>query len=174
MNWPNIWAPWRMDYIKGLDDDAPAPACFLCDAWAKPQADADTLVVHRTATGMIIMNRYPYTNGHVMVALGEHLPDLPDMTAEQRVELMELTNLAERMIHTAMNPQGINIGINIGRCAGAGLPGHLHVHLVPRWGGDTNFMQVVGGVRVQPQAIEVVHREFVEVIKTLIEPGGEN
>jgi len=165
--WPNIWAPWRIDYIKGLKDDN-APACFLCDAWDRPADDGELFVLHRTDVGMIIMNRYPYTNGHLMVAPGEHLSDLPEMTAEQRAELMELTTLAERTIQTTLNPQGVNIGINVGRCAGAGLPGHLHVHLVPRWGGDTNFMHVIGGVRVKPQSLEHAYEELSRVLSTLV------
>jgi ATP adenylyltransferase len=178
----NLWAPWRMNYIKQLTPaspegaDAPAessqagprreeapagpPAaapCFLCAAAAtEPGTDVarQRLVLVRDPRGVIVLNRYPYTTGHLLVAVAEHLADLTDLTAPQRAGLMELTVLAEQTARLAFGPQGFNVGINLGRCAGAGLPGHLHVHIVPRWNGDTNFMSIVGQVRVIPQAIE--------------------
>lgn len=155
----NLWAPWRMAYIKQLDTSAtpPATGCFLCDAAGHPagsQGARDRLVLLHDARGLIVLNRYPYTSGHLLVAVAEHLADLTDLTAAQRAGLIELTALAEQLVRDAFNPQGVNIGINLGRCAGAGLPGHLHVHIVPRWNGDTNFMQTVGQVRVIPQALE--------------------
>lgn len=156
----NLWAPWRLEYVKDLVDTDAEGGCFLCEAWSNPEQDAQRHVIYRDQHGMILMNRYPYTNGHLLVALGEHIPDLPQLSAEQRCALMELTTLAERLIQAVMNPQGINIGINVGRAAGAGLPGHLHVHLVPRWSGDTNFMTVVGKVRVIPQAMQEIYDEY--------------
>lgn len=164
----NLWAPWRMEYIKHVDDDD--AGCFLCEAWQHPDEDEQRLVVHRDKAGMILLNRYPYTNGHLLVALGDHTPDLPEMTAEQRASLFELVCEAERLLKATLNPQGINIGINVGRCAGAGLPGHLHVHLVPRWSGDTNFMQAVGAVRVIPQALEEIHEELTAAAPKVFGP----
>ncbi len=165
----NIWAPWRIEYIRGIGDEDDDSSCFLCQAWTKSDEDTERLVVHRHGEGMILLNRYPYTNGHLLVALGDHLPDLDRLDAGRRAALMELTALAERLLVAALNPQGINIGINIGRCAGAGLPGHLHVHLVPRWSGDTNFMSVVGRVRVIPQALEQIREELVEVLPKVLD-----
>jgi len=163
MSIDHLWAPWRMHYIQQLDEDeqaagAPKRGCFLCEA-AKADASAEAaaakwLLLQGDARGMIILNRYPYTSGHLLVSCNAHVGDLTDLTAQQRSDLMELTVIAEQTIRLAYHPQGINIGINLGRCAGAGLPGHLHVHLVPRWNGDTNFMSVVGHVRVVPQALE--------------------
>jgi ATP adenylyltransferase len=178
----NLWAPWRMNYIKQLApappegagalpvpsqagprrEDAPAgqpeaAPCFLCAAAAtEPGTEVarQRLVLVRDPRGLIVLNRYPYTTGHLLVAVSEHLADLTDLTAAQRAGLMELTALAEQTARLAFAPQGFNVGINLGRCAGAGLPGHLHVHIVPRWNGDTNFMSIVGQVRVIPQAIE--------------------
>jgi ATP adenylyltransferase len=164
MDWPNLWAPWRNDYVKSIPPESEVK-CFLCAAWQNPAEDAHRLVIHREEAGLILMNRYPYTTGHLLVIPADHLGDLLDLTPPQRAALMELTAMAERLIRAVLNPQGINIGINIGRCAGAGLPGHLHVHLVPRWGGDTNFMHVVGQVRVIPQAMEQVYAEFKAGIK---------
>ncbi|MHC4994454.1 MAG: HIT family protein [Planctomycetota bacterium] len=159
MEWNSIDAPWRIDYIRKLPPEG-EPACFLCEAWDSTDRDADRYVLHRAGAGMIVMNRYPYSNGHLMVVPGDHVSDLGDMTVAGRAGLMELIVLAERVIGATMNPQGVNIGFNIGRAAGAGLPGHLHAHLVPRWGGDTNFMHVVGSVRVIPQAMDQVYAEM--------------
>ncbi len=181
MEHQNLWAPWRMEYIRNLnpavEDTKPQAAgaasskleirnqkleippppsrCFLCDAAQFPIDSDDArrrFVLLNDHRGMILLNLYPYTNGHLLVAIGAHLGDLTDLTPQQRADIMELTALAENLLRAAINPQGINIGINLGRCAGAGLPGHLHVHVVPRWNGDVNFMQTVGHVRVIPQA----------------------
>lgn len=162
----NLWAPWRIDYLRRLDGDG-LPGCFLCDAWADPAGDERRQVLHRNGHGMIIMNHYPYTNGHLMACLGEHLGDLREMTADQRAALMELTVTAQRVIDATLNPQGLNVGVNIGAAAGAGLPGHLHIHLVPRWGGDTNFIDVVGGVRVIPMAMKQIYDEMRQAMAKL-------
>jgi len=159
----NLWAPWRMQYLKQLDPDAgfkPAenvPACFLCDA-LRFEAGCDDanqrLVLLSDPRGMILLNRYPYTNGHLLITPREHVGDLTDLSPAQRADFIELTAIAERCVRLAYNPQGLNMGINIGRCAGAGLPGHLHMHVLPRWGGDTNFITTVGDIRIIPQALE--------------------
>jgi ATP adenylyltransferase len=178
MTTENLWAPWRMEYIRQLDPKTPAPGssapgtaapppCFLCEA-AKFPADTDEArqrwVLAHDARGLILLNRYPYTSGHLLVAAAPHVGELSDLTPVQRGGLIELTAEAEGLVRTAFNPQGINIVINLGRCAGAGLPGHLHVHIVPRWNGDTNFMQAVGNVRVIPQALEESYRELREAM----------
>ena len=163
-----IWAPWRLEYVTNLVDTKPGE-CFLCQAWTRPDEDEQRLVIHRNEHGMIVLNRYPYTNGHVMVALGAHLPDFDRIGADERHAMMDLTVLAERLIRVVLNPQGINIGVNLGRCAGAGLPGHLHLHVVPRWGGDTNFMEVVGGVRVIPQALEQIQHELTAALPKVLD-----
>jgi len=159
----NLWAPWRMQYLKQLDPNegikpsGSGPACFLCEALTFDVNSDDAvkrLVLVNDARGMIILNRFPYTNGHLLVSPREHLGDLIDLTASQRTDFIELTALTERIVRLAYNPQGINMGINIGRCAGAGLPGHLHMHILPRWGGDTNFITTVGDIRIIPQALE--------------------
>ncbi len=177
MNESNLWAPWRMQYIRQIDDHADDPgSSFLLDYWNEPEKDAEHLVLHRTSMSMILLNRYPYTNGHLLVAPGACIPDLPQLSADQRVDLFECVTLAEQLLELAMNPQGVNIGINIGRCAGAGVPGHLHVHVVPRWSGDVNFMSVVGHVRIVPQALEEVYGELAaalpRVIRALGQPDG--
>jgi ATP adenylyltransferase len=169
MEHENLWAPWRWSYIKKLGPPPHEPQqppakdtptggeCFLCAAAACDTAD-DTarprLVLVRDDRGVILLNRYPYTNGHLLVSPLQHVAGLGDLSSSQRAALMELTVVAQQLLDDAINPQGLNIGINLGRCAGAGVPGHLHVHIVPRWNGDTNFMQVIGDVRVIPQALE--------------------
>ncbi len=131
--------------------------CFLCQAAKTPvpsEQAQQLLVLMCNERGVILLNRYPYTNGHLLVAPQEHLSDLSDLSSRQRADLMELTTVGQQLLRIAVNPQGFNVGINLGQCAGAGVPGHLHVHIVPRWNGDTNFMQTTGGVRVIPEALE--------------------
>lgn len=166
MSQPNLWAPWRMQYIHELEkkDGEGESACFLCDAAASPTREL--LVLLSDDRGMILLNKYPYINGHLLVAPPEHVANLSDMTAERRAGLMELTALCERLLKRAMNPHGLNVGINLGRCAGAGVPGHLHIHVLPRWNGDTNFMSVVGQVRVIPQALEHCYDMFIAALNS--------
>jgi len=173
MSEANLWAPWRMQYIRQIDDDSSdASGSFLADYWHQPDKDHEHLVLYRTSMTMILLNRYPYTNGHLLVAPGERIPDLPQLSIEQRHDLFECVMLGERLLQVALNPQGLNIGINIGRCAGAGVPGHLHVHVVPRWSGDVNFMTVLGQVRVVPQALEEVRDELAAVLPQVLEQMG--
>lgn len=166
----NLWAPWRIDYIRGLDSEksgGDSPTCFLCEAGKVGQSPEDMdrqLILRSDERGVLMLNRYPYTNGHLLVAPHDHVADLSDMTATTRTGLMELTELGGRLLRHTMNPQGLNIGMNLGRSAGAGVPGHLHMHVVPRWQGDVNFMDVVGGVRVIPQAIEASFAALKEAL----------
>lgn len=133
---------------------------FLRDYWLNPGGDEANHVIVRTAAGLILLNRYPYANGHLLVALGEARPTLMDYDPPQRAALWSLVDLASEVMQAALNPQGINIGVNQGRAAGAGVPQHLHAHLVPRWSGDVNFMSVVGQVRVIPAALEHMARRY--------------
>ncbi len=171
MSEANLWAPWRMQYIRRIDDQDKAHpgGSFLLDYWNQPDKDRMHLVLYRTKLSMMLLNRYPYTNGHLLVAPGACIADLPQLSLEQRTDLFECVTLAERLLQVAMSPQGVNIGINIGRCAGAGVPGHLHVHVVPRWSGDVNFMSVVGQVRVVPQALEEVYEELEAVLPKVLD-----
>ena len=162
----NLWAPWRISYLESLGgdaDDQPPPrpgkggGCFLCAA-AEPGLDdatkAERLVLLRDERGSLMLNRYPYSNGHLLAAPRKHAADISDLTADERAGLMELADLGNRLLRDAMHCQGVNLGMNLGRVAGAGVPGHCHMHLVPRWNGDVNFMQTVAGARVIPQALE--------------------
>ena len=173
MSSENLWAPWRMQYLskldpeKGIDEQGDKPSCFICDATGY-QADSkegnDRLVLLNDDRGIIMLNRFPYSNGHLLIAAKDHIGDLTELSREQRNHLMHLTALAEDTIKLAYNPQGFNVGINIGRSAGAGLPGHLHVHVMPRWAGDTNFITTIGNVRVLPQALEESYKLLVDAI----------
>ncbi len=160
-----LWAPWRLEYIKTVTGQG--TDCFLCDLARNPDNDSTTLVVRRSEFGLLLMNRYPYVNGHLLVAPYRHTPDLPELTAQERADVFELAVLGQQLLTAAMNPQGFNIGINIGRCAGAGVPGHVHIHVVPRWNGDVNFMSVVGQVRVIPQAVENAYQQIMEQAKKI-------
>src|SRR6185312_14307208 len=120
-------------------------------------------VLWQTGLTVVLMNRFPYTNGHLLIAPRAHKPETEELTAEEKLDLMEQTTQAVRLLKRAVSAQGFNIGINLGKCAGAGLPGHLHQHVVPRWAGDTNFMGVVGEVRVVPQAMSQLYDELLAV-----------
>lgn len=165
-----LHAPWRMDYIRSLEK--PANGCFLCEAAAlvsnapTPQQLKDRLIVWSTEHSTVMLNRFPYTNGHLLVSPRRHVPDLPDLTPAEMTDLHAQTARAITLLRDVVSAQGFNIGINLGRCAGAGVPGHLHQHLVPRWGGDVNFMAVVGEVRVVPQALQKLYVELLAAHKS--------
>ena len=143
-----------MDFIR----EAKEAGCFLCRIQRAGEArDPENLVVHRGRTAYLLMNRYPYSVGHLMAVPHRHVGKLGDLTAEERQEVMDLVCRAERLLERVARPQGFNVGINQGAAAGAGLEDHLHVHVVPRWEGDTNFMPVMGSARVMPQALEEMH-----------------
>ena len=154
-----IWAPWRIDYILSEKTGG----CFLCDLFAAAD-DRTNLLLKRGKTCAVVMNRYPYTSGHLMVTPYRHLEHLRDLTAEERLELADLSIEAVEILKAALKPDGLNLGYNLGAAAGAGLKDHLHQHIVPRWVGDTNFMPVLADVRVMPQALleqyDVLHPLF--------------
>jgi len=149
-----LWAPWRMEYIGKVDHGG---ECILC---AKPQQrdDEQNYILHRGQLAFVILNAFPYSNGHLLVAPYRHTGDLLDLADEELMALMAEMRLCARVLTAAMSPQGFNIGINIGRAAGAGIADHLHLHIVPRWSGDTNFMPVIGDTKVLPQALAESYR----------------
>jgi len=146
-----LWTPWRLSYITGAAGGS--TGCIFCDAARAGSSDHEALVLLRTRLAYVILNRYPYNNGHLMVVANRHVATLEASTREEREALMELTRLAEMALTEAYDPQGLNIGVNLGRPAGAGVVDHLHVHLVPRWNGDTSFISVFGNVRVLPEEL---------------------
>lgn len=160
---PTLYAPWRMEYIKSLNRPG-EEACFLCQAAAAaPEKWRDLLVLWKSEQSIVVINRYPYAHGHVLVAPLAHKADLCDLSDAEGLDLHRQTNVAVELLRHAVSAQGFNIGINLGRIAGAGLPGHVHQHVVPRWAGDANFMNVVGEVRVVPQAIEQLYDALIKV-----------
>jgi ATP adenylyltransferase len=164
----NIWAPWRMEYIDSLSEKP--GGCFLCRYRDEVGSDARNLVLWRGPRTLTVLNRFPYTGGHSMVAPLEHVADLVDLDDATLLELLRSIRDLRQVLARALRAEGFNIGINIGRCAGAGLPGHLHAHLVPRWPGDTNFMPVFGGVRVIPQTLEALYEQVQQAARDLALP----
>jgi ATP adenylyltransferase len=145
-----LWTPWRLAYITGADA---ATGCVFCQAQDSPEGDG--LIVFRGRACFVILNLFPYNNGHLMVVPNRHVASLAEAMPEELAELIELTRRAEIALAEAFAPHGMNMGINLGKPAGAGVLGHVHMHVVPRWNGDTNFMSVVGQTRVLPEELPV-------------------
>ncbi|MCU0251739.1 MAG: HIT domain-containing protein [Vicinamibacterales bacterium] len=160
-----LWSPWRLPYVTSTGEGR---GCVFCEAVSSDQAAA--LVVHRGRGCYVILNLFPYNSGHLMVVPNRHIASLSAATREERCEMMDLTQLAEQALTAAYAPQGLNVGMNLGRSAGAGIVDHIHVHVVPRWSGDTNFMTVVGEVRVLPEDIGETARRLRETFAGLAQP----
>jgi ATP adenylyltransferase len=177
MNNDALWSPWRMAYLRALERrEADARVSggvtggssnFLDAYWRSPERDRESLVVFRDALGMILLNRYPYVNGHLLVALGEPRAELADYDPDARAAFWRLVERAMELAKRTLEPQGLNVGINEGRAAGAGLPEHVHAHVVPRWNGDVNFLATVGSVRVIPDALESVWSAYRATVVSL-------
>jgi ATP adenylyltransferase len=167
----NIWAPWRFPYLKSLEEEESgqkeSSGCFLCKYWNEPDNDKKNLVLWRTQRCLVVFNRFPYTGGHLLIAPAAHIADLEGLDNDTMLDMMLLTRDAQKIIRQAIKPQGFNIGMNISRCAGAGLPGHVHQHLIPRWDGDTNFTSTVGHVRVISQALDELYDQLTELSQRL-------
>jgi ATP adenylyltransferase len=144
-----LYSPWRLSYVTTASE--PVPGCIFCNAAAAEHDDA--LVVARGRSAFVILNLYPYNSGHLMIVPNRHVASLAELSPEERADVMDLTARAEVAVTEVYRPQGLNIGVNLGKAAGAGIADHLHVHVVPRWTGDTNFMSVVGNVRVLPEEV---------------------
>jgi len=160
-----LWAPWRMSYINGDDKDATA-GCIFCVRDTLDE-DQDRLILHRGEHAFIIMNKYPYSNGHLLVAPYRHTADLSELSDAEALEMHRLTVLARDALRSWGNPDGFNIGMNWGRVAGAGIEDHLHLHIVPRWNGDTNFMPVFSDVRVIPQHLQETYTLLAKAMASL-------
>lgn len=159
-----LWAPWRMAYVTSADakkTTAPVevwpggdPSCFICQAVVDETAERERLVVGRTKTTLALLNRYPYNNGHLLIAPKRHVARLDLLTADEWSDISAELTYWVGVVEREMNAEGFNVGLNLGRVAGAGLPGHLHWHIVPRWNGDSNFMPTIGGTKSIPQSLE--------------------
>lgn len=168
---PTLDAPWRIDYIRSLAKPD-SGECFLCAAAAASTDEMrrQLLVLWQTEHSVVLINCYPYTNGHLLVAPRAHKAEMEQLSPDELTDLQAQTVEAVKLLKAALSPQGFNVGINLGRIAGAGVPGHLHQHVVPRWGGDTNFMTVIGEIRIVPQAIGQLYDELMRVIRAPAKP----
>ncbi|MFM8733799.1 MAG: HIT family protein [Pirellulales bacterium] len=166
-----LWAPWRLGYVQGDSAAEPDigtsawrpgadPGCFLCRAAAAAAHDRALGVIERTPLSIVLTNRYPYSNGHLLVAPLDHEAGLVDLGDDEALDLQRLITAWCRRISASMQAHGFNVGLNLGAVAGAGVPGHLHWHVVPRWPGDVNFMPTVAGVRVLPQSLDALWEQL--------------
>ena len=160
-----LWAPWRMAYIK----NARKPAkCIFC---VKPRErrDARNLLLHRGRHGLVMMNLFPYNSGHLLVAPYAHVRSLEQLPDEVSLDLLALTNLSLKVLRAEIKPEGFNIGVNLGRVSGAGIEAHVHLHIVPRWNGDANFMPIVGGTKLIPEALDQTYAKLRPLFDALSE-----
>ena len=158
----SLWAPWRFPYLKGKKP----VRCIFCGAQVGNRAgDRRRHILHRNRSTFILMNAYPYSNGHLMVAPYRHIADLGALTSTELGELMASTDLAISALKSVYGPDGFNVGINLGKAAGAGIEAHLHVHIVPRWNGDTNFMSTVADARVIPEGLDHAYTKLLPAFK---------
>ncbi len=158
-----LWAPWRIEYIRSPKHDG----CIFCD-FPKENRDRERLILHRGKHSFVIMNNYPYNPGHVMIAPYRHVGKWEELTDEELLEIMRLSQLMIKAIKRAMNPDGFNMGVNLGRVAGAGIDDHVHLHIVPRWNGDTNFMPVVADTKVIPESLQEAYDELKKAIDEVL------
>jgi ATP adenylyltransferase len=159
-----IWAPWRLAYIAAAKPPAKDDPCFICQGLAE-QDDRKNLIVLRTPLSVVILNRFPYNNGHLLIAPRAHKGQLAELASDELLETMETLRCMVQSLDRALHPDGYNIGLNLGRVAGAGLPGHLHWHIVPRWQGDVNFMPVLADTKVIAQSLDSLYNLLVEQLK---------
>jgi ATP adenylyltransferase len=164
-----IWAPWRLDYITAPKHEAaceanPSSNCFLCRYAAAPEGDRENFVLLRTERTLCVLNRYPYNNGHLLIAPLAHKATLTDLDDAELLACQQSICRLTTILTATLNCDGFNVGLNLGQVAGAGLPGHVHWHLVPRWWGDTNFMPVVADVNVIPQSLSALHELLAKTL----------
>ncbi len=158
----HLWSPWRMNYISNQEKP---DGCVFCEA-ARQADSAENLIIYRDQRAFVILNRFPYTNAHLMIVPFSHQPSIEGLDPETRAEMMELVNRAMQMLRAEYQPEAFNVGINVGAAAGAGVTDHVHIHVVPRWPGDTNFMSTVGETRVLPEDLSETYRRMAERWKT--------
>ena len=158
-----LWAPWRIDFIRSEKDDV----CFLCIDPENREKDSEQLVIARGKNTFVILNRYPYNSGHIMISPYRHIGDIAELSSEERHEMMDMTVKAKKVLEATLNPDAFNVGFNLGIAAGAGVADHIHMHIVPRWNGDTNFMPVLADIHVVPEALEATHEILTEKWKEI-------
>ena len=151
-----LWAPWRLAYVAAAKPSADADPCFICRGLVEAN-DKENLIVERRPVSVVLLNRFPYNNGHLLIAPAAHKGNLNELTSEEILETQETLRAMTDRLTALMRPDGFNIGLNLGRSAGAGLPGHLHWHIVPRWDGDTNFMPILADTKVIAQSLDALY-----------------
>ena len=156
-----LWSPWRYAYVSKASG---GDACLFCEKAAE-RRDSENYILYRGRTNFILLNLYPYTTGHVMIAPYEHAATLGETTEDALAEMISLARRTERHLRAVYRPQGLNIGMNVGECAGAGVAGHVHMHVLPRWPADSNFMTTVGETRVLPEALEVTYDRLCKAFR---------
>ncbi len=157
-----LWAPWRIEYILA---DKPA-GCIFCVGDNRDR-DREVLILHRSTASLVMLNRYPYTNGHLMVAPYRHTSDFDQLTDAEMLDLFKSVRLCRSVLQQTASPQGFNIGVNLGRAAGAGVDEHIHIHIVPRWNGDTNYMSVIADIRVMPENLLTTYDRLLPAFQTV-------
>ncbi len=166
----HLWAPWRMAYIQAGGE---SEGCIFCTHPAQSR-DEDYYILHRSERCFVMLNIYPYNNGHLMIAPYQHVPSIEELDAAALTDLMQTAQLCLRVFHMAMQPHGFNMGINQGKVAGAGIADHVHFHIVPRWNGDTNFMPVLADVKVMPDYLRNTYRQLQQALHSIVgAPGPE-
>ena len=157
-----LYAPWRDKYSNARSDqkERNKGVCVFCVIWEKKERDEELFVLARYSCTMVLLNRYPYAGGHLLVVPKDHKSDLSELSSDSRIQLIELLSESTEILKQSLCAMGVNVGINIGKAAGAGIPGHLHVHLVPRWEGDTNFLPVIGKVKQVSVDLERIYKKL--------------
>jgi len=158
-----LWAPWRSPYITRTHRGR--QPCVFCQA-KRSRNDRTAHVIYRSQRVFCLLNRYPYNNGHLMVAVYRHIGALSQLDRQEASELVQVTAQMVKLLARALRPHGFNVGLNLGRAAGAGIPGHLHMHLVPRWVGDTNFMPVIGGTKVLSESLDALYERLRQLVRS--------
>ncbi|MCW5961449.1 MAG: HIT domain-containing protein [Pyrinomonadaceae bacterium] len=157
-----LWSPWRYDYIKSAEHSPAAvcDGCVFCSILNNPATDEENFILHRAGYNFVILNIYPYISGHLMIVPYEHIADLERAPAETTTEMMELTKRCQTAIREVYKPHGMNIGMNLGKAAGAGVAEHFHMHVLPRWVGDANFMTAIGETRTIPESLATTYEKL--------------
>ncbi len=158
-----LWSPWRYEYISsGNSEDVESRGCVFCSIQADPEHDEANFVVHRASLSFVVLNIYPYISGHLLIVPNEHVGDLDAAAKSTTDEMMDLAKRCQTALRSAYEPTGFNVGMNLGRSAGAGIVDHIHIHMMPRWTGDTNFMTTIAETRVIPEDLATTYRKLRE------------
>lgn len=164
----NLWSPWRSKYIESFKDEQSNGGCIFCEASKQDVDDLKNLIIHKDSHTFTLLNMFPYNNGHLMIVPNRHIGEFDLLNKGESIEIMEQIKLAKKALADIYNPQGFNIGVNLGRASGAGIEEHVHFHIVPRWSGDTNFMPVLGEVKIISQDLAETKKLLLTAYKKLL------